>query len=54
MQSIMISPLLKGRLKMTKKKEVRYETNPFVENMIVPVGTKTLSYRRLEKRMMFS
>ncbi|CAK3020611.1 20.9 kDa protein [Vibrio crassostreae] len=34
---------------MTKKKEVRYETNPFVENMIVPVGTKNVKLSKIGK-----
>lgn len=34
---------------MTKGKEVRYEKNPFIENMTVPVGTKNVRLAPLGK-----
>ena len=34
---------------MTRAKEVRYEKNPFIENMIVPVGTKSVKLSPLGK-----
>lgn len=33
----------------TKAKEIRYETNPFIENMVVPVGTKNVKLSPLGK-----
>lgn len=33
----------------TKAKEIRYETNPFIENMVVPIGTKNVKLSPLGK-----
>lgn len=32
-----------------KAKEIRYETNPFIENMVVPIGTKNVKLSPLGK-----
>lgn len=34
---------------MTKAKEIRHSTNPFVENMVVPIGTKNIKLSPLGK-----
>jgi hypothetical protein len=34
---------------MTKEKEIRYDKNPFVENMIVPIGTKNVKLSPIGK-----
>lgn len=32
-----------------KKKEVRYDVNPFIEDMLIPVGTKSIKLSKLGK-----
>ena len=49
MAHVMITMLAFKGVKMTKKKEIRYETNPFVENMVVPIGTKNIQLSKIGK-----